>query len=136
MAKEYYDKKIGPETDWGGDSSTGGKQVKGSRVQEFIKEQLTIAGTQADYAKEQGDYAKAWNEHPPYIGDGTNGDKDYWYLYDITTGQYVKSSYAKGDDIDWETMTDEEYQRLVENVKQDLVFSSVGTCEDIIDELT
>ena len=37
MAKEYYDKKIGPTTDWGGDSSTGGLQVKGSRVQEYIK---------------------------------------------------------------------------------------------------
>ena len=40
MAKEYYDQKIGPNTDWGGDSSTGGKQVKGSRVQEYIKGEI------------------------------------------------------------------------------------------------
>ena len=40
MAKQYYDQKINKNTDWGGDSSTGGLQVKGNRVQEFIKEQL------------------------------------------------------------------------------------------------
>lgn len=40
MAKEYYDQKINKNTDWGGDTSTGGLQVKGSRIQEFIKEQL------------------------------------------------------------------------------------------------
>lgn len=40
MAKQYYDQKINKNTDWGGDRSTGGLQVKGSRVQEFIKEQL------------------------------------------------------------------------------------------------
>ena len=52
MAKEYYDQKIGPNTDWGGDASTGHKQVKGSRVQEFIKEQLTGLGD-ADVAAEK-----------------------------------------------------------------------------------
>lgn len=40
MAKEYYDQKIGPNTDWGGDSSTGGLQVKGNRVQEYIKGEI------------------------------------------------------------------------------------------------
>lgn len=40
MAKEYYDQKIGPNTDWGGDASTGHKQVKGSRVQEYIKGEI------------------------------------------------------------------------------------------------
>ena len=37
MAKQYYDQKIDKNTDWGGDRSTGGLQVKGNRVQEFIK---------------------------------------------------------------------------------------------------
>ena len=37
MAKEYYDLPITDSQDWGGDSSTGNKQVKGSRVQEWIK---------------------------------------------------------------------------------------------------
>ena len=40
MAKEYYDQKIGPNTDWGGDASTGHKQVKGNRVQEYIKGEI------------------------------------------------------------------------------------------------
>lgn len=39
MAK-YFDEKINRNTDWGGDASTGNLKVKGSRVQEFIKEQL------------------------------------------------------------------------------------------------
>lgn len=40
MAKQYYDQPITASTKWGGDSSTGGKQVKGSRVQEWIKGQF------------------------------------------------------------------------------------------------
>lgn len=40
MAKQYYDQKINKNTDWGGDASTGGLQVKGSRVQEYIKGEI------------------------------------------------------------------------------------------------
>lgn len=40
MAKEYYDKEIDESVDWGGDETTGGLQVKGNRVQEFIKNEL------------------------------------------------------------------------------------------------
>lgn len=151
MAKEYYDHKIGPNTDWGGDSSTGGLEVKGNRVQEYIKGEIAdlhaadtemaesmadvIATAEADHVRAESDHlaSQEWNEHPPYIGDGTNGEKNYWYVW--IDHEYVKSSYAKGDDIDWTTMSQEEYERLVDNVKQDLVFSSVGTCEDIVDEL-
>lgn len=140
--KYSYNKITSFETDWDRDP-TNGKHYAGEVVQEFIKEQVVIAQTkgdhaeeQGDYAKQQGDYAKEWNDHPPYVGDGTTGDKNYWYLYDITTQQYVKGPYAKGDDIDWNTMTDEEYERLVENVKADLVDASVQTCEDIVDELS
>ena len=43
MAKQYYDQKINKNTDWGGDASTGGLQVKGSRVQEFIKDELNAS---------------------------------------------------------------------------------------------
>ena len=39
--KEYYDKEITDATDWGGDASTGGKKVKGNRVQEYIKKKLS-----------------------------------------------------------------------------------------------
>lgn len=40
MAINGYDKKVNKHQDWGGDNSTGGLPVLGSRVQEFIKEQL------------------------------------------------------------------------------------------------
>lgn len=38
--KETYKEKINRNTDWGGDASTGNLPVAGSRVQEFIKEEL------------------------------------------------------------------------------------------------
>lgn len=44
MSKQYYDQPINASTKWGGDSSTGGLQVKGSRVQEFIKGSLNALG--------------------------------------------------------------------------------------------
>ena len=37
---QQYDNKITRNTDWGGDASTGFLPVKGSRVQEFIKDEL------------------------------------------------------------------------------------------------
>ena len=86
--------------------------------------------TQSTYAKNQGDYAKNMADHPAYVGMD-----DYWYLWDYATQAYVKGPYAKGDDLDYSTMTPEEIQRLVDNIKADLVFASVQTCEDIIDEL-
>ena len=43
MAKQYYDQKINKNTDWGGDRSTGGLQVNGNRVQEFIKDELNAS---------------------------------------------------------------------------------------------
>lgn len=158
MAKEYYHGPITDETEWNGDSSTGGLQVGGDRIQEWIKNKVStledadeeisgrmvdvIETANEDHLRAESDHqaseeatasALEWSEHPPYIGDGRNGDKDYWYIW--VNHEYVKSAYAKGDDIDWDTMTQEEYDRLVENVKQDLVFSSVDTCEDIVDEL-
>ena len=173
MAKEYYDQPISDSTKWGGDNSTGGLQVRGRRVQEWIKnkvsalesadesldgrldavedfdtqadERLTqiegsIAGVietaAADHERAESDHATSQelNEHPPFIGDGRNGDLNYWYVW--VNHEYVKSAYAKGDNIDWSTMTQEEYERLVENVKEDLVFASDATCENIIDELS
>ena len=101
----------------------------------LANEKATYANTQGNYAKAQGDYAKDWNDHPPFIGNGTTGDLNYWYLYDRTSHQYLKGAYAKGDDLDYSTMTQEEIDRLVENIKSDLVFASVETCESIIDEI-
>lgn len=92
------------------------------------------AKQQGDYAKGQGDVMKAWNEHQPYIGNGITGDANYWYIW--VDGRYVKSVYAKGDDLDYSTMTEQERQRLIDNIKEDLIFASEQTCADIITELT
>ena len=52
MAREYYDQPISPSTDWGGDASTGGKQVKGNRVQEYIKGEIAdLHAADAEAAK-------------------------------------------------------------------------------------
>ena len=101
----------------------------------LANEKAAYAKTEGDYAKAQGDYAKDWNDHPPFIGDGTTGDLNFWYLYDVTTARYVKGAYAKGDDLDYSTITPEEKQRLIDNIKADLIFASVETCEAIIDEI-
>ena len=101
----------------------------------LANEKATYANSQGNYAKAQGDYAKDWNDHPPFIGDGTTGDLNFWYLYDVTTARYVKGAYAKGDDLDYSTITPEEKQRLIDNIKADLIFASVETCEAIIDEI-
>lgn len=89
------------------------------------------AESKGNFAKTQGDYAKAWNDHPPYIGND-----NYWYLYNTTTHAYVRAAYAKGNDLDYSTMTPEEVQMLIDNIKSDLIVASVETCESIIDELT
>lgn len=101
----------------------------------LANEKAAYANSQGNYAKAQGDYAKEWNDHPPFIGNGTTGDLNFWYLYDVTTARYVKGAYAKGDDLDYSTITPEEKQRLIDNIKADLIFASVETCEAIIDEI-
>lgn len=94
------------------------------------------ANTAAAYANTQGGYAEEWNSNPPYIGDGTTGDLNYWYLYDITTHEYIKGAYAKGNDLDYSTMTPEEIQMLIDNIKADLVFATVEETISAINELT
>lgn len=94
------------------------------------------SSTATSNATTQANRAKAWADHPPFIGDGTTGDLNYWYIYDETTAAYVKSIYAKGDDLDYSTMTQEEIQMLIEDIKENLIVASIATCESIIDELT
>ena len=71
------------------------------------------AETKGNFAQTQGNYAKAWNDHPPFIGNGTTGDENYWYLYNVSTSQYVKGPYAKGDDLHWDDMSAAEKERLI-----------------------
>ena len=143
-------------TEWQGADGTGG-------IKKQAQDAISNAITQANYAKTQGDYSKEWNEHPPYIGNGVNGDQDYWYVW--MNHAYVKSVYAKGDDLHWDEMSEQEKENLARRVlevigfddvptqgsgnavtsdglykefakKQDkITVASIATCESIIDEL-
>ena len=97
-------------------------------------EKSAYAKQQGDYAKAQGDIMAAWNEHQPYIGDGTTGDTNYWYIW--VNGQYVKSVYAKGDDLHWEEMSEQEKNDLAQRVLEVLVFATVAEAEAAANELT
>lgn len=95
------------------------------------------ASTQATAdAEAQTAILEEWNTHQPYIGDGTTGDANYWYIWDTDNDAYVRSVYAKGDDLHWEEMSETEKEDLAQRVLANLVFASVQTCEDIIDEIT
>ena len=95
----------------------------------------TASSTATSAANTQAGRAKAWADHPPFIGDGTTGDLNYWYLYDETTASYVKSIYAKGDDLDWDTITQEERELLIQEILNSLIFATNATCQSIVDEL-
>lgn len=74
----------------------------------------TTAQSDHSDAEEQVSIMEEWNTHQPFIGDGTGGyDENYWYIYDTTTDSYVRSVYAKGDNLDWDSMTPEEKARLL-----------------------
>ena len=42
----------------------------------------------------------------------------------------------KGDDLDYSTITEEERERLIEDIKQSILYASVDTCKSIVTELT
>ena len=77
------------------------------------------SGVQKDWAdlSNAADLATAimneWNNHTPYVADGTNGDLNYWYIWNISTHQYQKSAYAKGDNLSWDDMTQADKDVLV-----------------------
>ena len=148
-------------TTWFGADDTSG-------VQKQWKDTKADATTATGRANTAAALCEEWNSHPPYVADGTQehpGDENYWYTYDITTEQYVKGPYAKGDNLQWDDMTQAEKDALAQLVldhilfddvptensdkavksggiytalggKQDtLTFASVETCEDIVEEL-
>ena len=44
-----------------------------------------------------GWFAKVQDGRSPYIADGTNGDKGYWYFWDSAANKFVKGDKAQGD---------------------------------------
>ena len=118
-------------TNWFGRDATEGVQKQWADLKEDATTTTSRASTAADVCE-------AWNTHPPYIADGTAlhpGDVNYWYLYDTAASQYVKGAYAKGDDLDYDSMTPEEKQQLIDNIKADLVFASDETCQAAAGEI-
>lgn len=102
-------------------------------------EKAGYANTQGDYAKTQGDRSKDFNDHPPYIADGTAqkpGVKDFWYIWNETDGQYVKDAYSKGDNLHYGEMSQQEKDDLAQTVLSTLVIASEETCEALLNELT
>lgn len=98
-----------------------------------------LAALQADHARAENDHTQAdtqtkileeWNTHQPYIGED-----DYWYIYNTTNDRYVRSVYAKGDDLHWEEMSQAEKEDLARRVLANLTFASADTCRSIVDEL-
>lgn len=81
------------------------------------------ANGKADYAKDQGDYALEMAVHYPYIADGSEerpGDTNFWYLWSHAQQQYVKGPYAKGDNLEFSNMTQEEKERLTAEILSSL----------------
>lgn len=76
--------------------------------------------------------------HPTYIGE------DYYvYVWNKTLQSYSKTDINvkglkgdKGDDLDWNTMTEEEKQDLKNTILDHFPIASVPVCEAIINELT
>lgn len=44
-----------------------------------------------------GWFANVEDDKSPYIADGTNGDKGYWYFWDEEAGEFVKGDKAQGE---------------------------------------
>lgn len=97
-----------------------------------LKTDATTATTRANNASA---IAEELNAHPPYIADGTQekpGDVNFWYLWDYISKTYLKGPYAKGDNLDLSTITEEEYDRLVEQIRQSMVLASYNDGANIV----
>lgn len=119
-------------TTWFGSDNTEGVQKEWTD----LKADATAATTRANTA---AGLCEQWNGHPPYVADGSvshPGDANYWYLYNITTEQYVKGPYAKGDDLDWSTMSQADKEALAQMMLDRLVFATIAESEAAAGELT
>lgn len=95
------------------------------------------ASTQATSAAiAQTEILEEWNTHQPFIGDGTTGDANYWYIWDSDNDTYVRSIYAKGDDLHWNEMSEAEKEDLARRVLSELVFATVEETTAMMNELT
>ena len=100
-----------------------------------IADATRYALQQGDYAKAQGDYAKRRGDYPDQIrSDG------YVWTYDPDdegAGEdgYKRTAYKVDAALDFDALTPEQYQSLIDDIKAGMVYATVATCESIIDEL-
>ena len=91
-----YDIVSGAEGDKGDKGDTGATGAPGSKVT-IDKE----TGEWLINGEGTGWYATVEDGHSPYIADGTNGDKGYWYFWDNKAnngkGGFVKGDKAQGE---------------------------------------
>ena len=81
----------------------------------LANQKANLANEKATYAQNQGDYAKNMADHPSYVGsDG------YWYHWDYATQLFVKGPKAKGEDLDYSSMTESEKEELTKAVAEEV----------------
>ncbi len=95
-------------------AAAGTKASEANLMAQAAREQAQSAQSASETANTQANRAKALANNPPKVGAD-----NYWYFYNETTGEYEKSSaYAKGDSLDWNTMTEEDKQLVIEQAAQ------------------
>lgn len=110
---------------WYGTENTDG-------LKKEVEEARDNANGKAAYAGEQGDRAKLWCDNPPRVNPSTN----YWQYYNPETAKYEDTDiYAKGDNLDWNSITAEEQTRLVNLILAHITFASEDTSKAIVGEL-
>ena len=82
----------GAKGDKGDKGDTGATGAPGSKVT-IDKE----TGEWLINGEGTGWYATVEDGHSPYIADGTNGDKGYWYFWDNKANNGSKGGFVKGD---------------------------------------
>jgi hypothetical protein len=86
----------------------------------------SVAATNA--ANSEANRAKGYNDHPWELrNDG------YIWVWDEDTQTMVQTTKMI---VQWNDLTPAQQQAIIDQIAQDIVFASVQTCEDIIDELT
>lgn len=84
----------GAKGDKGEAGAVGGQGTPGSKV--TIKKET---GEWLIDGEPTGWFAKVQDGHSPYIANGTNGDKGYWYFWDSEANKFVKGDKAQGESI-------------------------------------
>lgn len=121
--KHAYEEGENAKTQAGFANSKGNEA---NLMAEAARTQAQQAQQKAEQANTQANRAKQFADHPPYVGSD-----NFWYFWDETTSLYVKSSaYAKGDSLDWDSMTQEDKENVIrqaaEKALEEMVVENVS----------